>query len=51
MLLINENNKKNEMLEEQREEMKNSSSKGTRSKRVSGDTLKAKLKSGEIPNM
>ncbi len=46
MLLINENNKKNEQMEE----MNNTSSKGRRSKRVSGEALKNKLRSGEIPN-
>ena len=50
-LLINENKKKNEMMEEKMAEAKSSSGgKGTRTTRVSGDTLKAKLLSGEIPN-
>ena len=48
--LINENTKKNEMMEEQMEQAKTSGSKGSRSTRISGDTLKAKMKSGEIPN-
>jgi hypothetical protein len=37
--------------EEQYEEMKNkSNSKGGRTTKISGDALKSKLKSGEIPN-
>lgn len=50
-LLINENKKKNEMMEEKMSEMKNKSSgKNTRTTKISGDALKAKLLSGEIPN-
>ncbi len=51
-MLINEANKKKEMAEEQAEQMKLSRSggKGSRTTRVSGDQLKAKLQSGEIPN-
>ena len=49
-LLINENQKKTEAAEEQRDQYVNKNAKGNRSSRVSGDQLKAKLKSGEIPN-
>jgi len=45
-LLIDENTKRNESVREQT----TSTGKGTRTRRVSGDTLKNKLKSGEIPN-
>tara|TARA_R110000772_G_scaffold17946_3_gene49870 strand:+ start:31467 stop:31640 length:174 start_codon:yes stop_codon:yes gene_type:complete len=45
-LLIDENTKRNESVREQT----TSTGKGTRTRRVSGDTLKSKLKSGEIPN-
>jgi hypothetical protein len=48
--LLNENNRKTEALEEQKEEINNKGAKGTRSTKVSGDQLKARLKSGEIPN-
>lgn len=47
-LLLNENTKKSEMIEEENEKLK--SKNGSRTSRVSGDQLKAKLKSGEIPN-
>lgn len=47
-LLLNENTKKSEMIEEENEKLKNKN--GSRTTRVSGDQLKAKLKSGEIPN-
>lgn len=48
---MNEFNKKKEIQEEQIENLKSmSSGKGTRTTRVSGDQLKSKLKSGEIPN-
>lgn len=36
------------MIEEENEKLKNKN--GSRTTRVSGDQLKAKLKSGEIPN-
>ena len=49
-LLLNENNSKNEAIEEQKEEMNNKGAKGSRTTKVSGDQLKARLKSGEIPN-
>jgi len=48
--LINENNKKNEALEEQKEAINNKGARGSRTSRVTGDQLKAKMKSGEIPN-
>ena len=47
-LLLNENTKKSEMIEEENEKMKGKN--GSRTSRVSGEQLKAKLKSGEIPN-
>lgn len=47
-LLLNENTKKTEMIEEQNQNMK--SSNGSRTTKVSGEALKAKLKSGQIPN-
>lgn len=48
-LLINENKRRTEQMEEQRNNML-SSSKGVRNTKISGEQLKAKLKSGEIPN-
>jgi hypothetical protein len=48
--LINENNRKTEAIEEQKEAINNKGAKGTRTTRVTGDQLKAKMKSGEIPN-
>ena len=45
---INENERKKAKIEEQQINIKNS--KGTRTTRVSGEQLKSKLKSGEIPN-
>jgi hypothetical protein len=48
--LINENNRKTEAIEEQKEAINNKGTKGTRTTRVTGDQLKAKMKSGEIPN-
>ena len=47
-LLLNENTKKTEMIEEQNQNLK--SGNGSKTTRVSGEALKAKLKSGEIPN-
>ena len=47
-LLINENNKRSEAVEENNQSV--STGKGTRSTRVSGNTLKNQLKSGKIPN-
>ena len=46
---INENEKKKEQIEEQQANA-TSGGKGTRTTKVSGDQLKARLKSGEIPN-
>lgn len=46
-LLKNEHKAKDEHYREEMENMKSASS-GKRTKRVSGDELKAKLKSGEI---
>jgi hypothetical protein len=48
--LINENQKKNEAIEEQKETINNKGARGSRTSRVTGDQLKAKMKSGEIPN-
>lgn len=45
-LLIDENTKKSEMMEENTI----NNSKGKRTTRVSGETLKNRLKNGEIPN-
>ena len=52
-MLINEANKKNEMAEEHARAAKANSggSKGSRNTTISGDQLKAKLQSGEIPNV
>ena len=49
-LLINENKNKKEAVEAEKEKYTNKNSKGSRVTTVSGDQLKAKLKSGEIPN-
>jgi len=49
-LLLNENQKKSEVIEEEKEKYANKNAKGSRTTKVSGDQLKAKLKSGEIPN-
>ena len=46
---INENEKKREQIEEQTANA-TSSGNGKRTTKVSGDQLKARLKSGEIPN-
>ena len=48
--LINENRKKIEDMEERQQAAKNSNAKGSRTTTVSGNQLKAKLKSGQIPN-
>jgi hypothetical protein len=48
--LINENEKKSDAIDEQLDKNKNRGAKGTRTSTVSGDALKSKLKSGEIPN-
>lgn len=47
-LLLNENQKKTEAIEDAKNNMKNGN--GTRTTTISGDQLKAKLLSGEIPN-
>jgi hypothetical protein len=49
-LLINENQRKEEIMEEQSNNVSSSNSKGTRTTRVSGSMLKSKIKSGEISN-
>jgi len=46
--LIDENNKKKEQLESQQQNSKNG--KGKRTTTVSGEQLKSRLKSGQIPN-
>jgi hypothetical protein len=46
----NENQRKNEAIEEQKEAINNKGAKGSRTTRVTGDQLKSRLKSGEIPN-
>jgi len=48
--LLNENQRKQEAIEEQKEDYTNKNAKGSRTTRVSGDQLKSKLKSGQIPN-
>jgi hypothetical protein len=50
LTLINENNKKNEMMEEQIQNAKNKNAKGSRTTRIGGEQLKSKLKTGQIPN-
>lgn len=45
--LINENNRKTEAIEEQKEAINNKGAKGSKTTRVSGDALKAGLKSGK----
>ena len=45
-LLVNENNKKKEQIEENT----SNNSKGSRTTKISGDQLKMKMKSGEIPS-
>ena len=51
-MLINEANKKSELAEEQARNARANASggRGNRTTRISGDQLKAKLQSGEIPN-
>lgn len=49
-LLLNENKAKEEAIEEEKEKYTNNNAKGFRTTKVGGDALKAKLKSGEIPN-
>jgi len=48
--LINEHKKKEELYDERMSESKNSNARGSRTSRVSGDQLKSKIKSGEIPS-
>lgn len=45
-ILVNENKKKSEMAEE----TKHRGAKGSRSKTITGQALKTKMKSGEIPS-
>lgn len=49
-MLINENKKSNEMMEQKMQEIKGKNSSGSRTTRIGGEQLKSKLKSGEIPN-
>lgn len=49
-LLLNENQKKTEAIEEQQEAINNKGARGSKTTRVSGDALKMKMKSGKIPN-
>lgn len=49
LTLINENTKRNEMMEEQMQSARNKNAKGTRTSRIGGEQLKSKLKNGEIP--
>ena len=49
-MLINEANRKNELIEEAQQTRANSGGRGSRNTRISGDQLKAKLQSGQIPN-
>lgn len=49
-LFIRETQKKQEFLEETNQNNVNKNSKGSRTTRVSGDALKNKLMSGQIPN-
>jgi hypothetical protein len=48
--LLNEKTKTNEAIEAEKEKLNNKGAKGSRVTRVSGEQLKNKLKSGEIPN-
>jgi hypothetical protein len=48
-LLLKENEKKEEVIEQEKEKLL-SNGKGTRTKRISGEALKSKMKSGEISN-
>jgi hypothetical protein len=49
-MLIGENKKKEEAIEERKQQSQNSNARGTRTSRVGGEQLKSKLKSGQIPN-
>lgn len=49
-LLTKDIQEKNERMEEMKQKNKNNNAKGSRSTRVSGEALKSKIKSGEIPN-
>jgi hypothetical protein len=48
--LLNEKTKTNEAIEAEKEKLNNKGAKGSRTTRVSGEQLKNKLKSGEIPS-
>tara|TARA_R110001592_G_scaffold93065_5_gene270523 strand:+ start:813 stop:995 length:183 start_codon:yes stop_codon:yes gene_type:complete len=48
--LLNENQKRQEATEEQISKMSSSNSKGSRTTKMGGEQLKAKMKSGEIAN-
>jgi hypothetical protein len=48
-LLVSENERKLEKMEEQRQQIMSSSGKGTRTTKIGGEQLKSKLKNGEIP--
>lgn len=48
-LLTKKNLEEEERLEKLKQEMNNKGSKGSRSKTISGDALKTKLKTGEVP--
>ena len=47
---MNENQKRQEATEEQISKMSSSNSKGSRTTKMGGEQLKAKMKSGEIAN-
>jgi hypothetical protein len=49
-LLTKDIKEREERMEEMKQNNKNNNAKGSRSTRVSGEALKSKLKSGEIPN-
>lgn len=48
--LMDDNQKIQEATEEQQEKIKNKGAKGTRTTKMGGEQLKAKMKSGEIAN-
>ncbi len=48
---IEEKEKRKEKIETEKETQTKTNSKGTRTTKVGGDMLKARLKSGEIPNL
>lgn len=49
-LLTKERRDREEQIEKMKEQAQNKSGKGSRTTRVSGEALKNKIKSGEIPN-